>query len=438
MILASVCALVAGLSCPSGTGGPTSRPSDAAPALTLFFTGSELGVLKPCGCSGGQLGGLEKRAAIFDTAPASSRLVVATGALVESDREQDLIKFRILFEALQQLHYDVVHLTDRDLDIAGRLDLLADPQQAFHVIRAGGAGQTVAFEKQFVCQGREMTVRIVGAGAEGVPVERAVDLLKDTPGAPTFDVLILQGGAANSPDDLAGQMPGVECVICPSASDEPRLLSEPGAKPLVFTVGRFGRYVCRLDVAVDGRTGEPVPRFEPVAVEGKLPDAPALVQLYRQYQQLVRDANLLEKQPRIPLPEGLSFMGSKGCLHCHQFEHEKWSTKAHANAFAALKKVGSDRDPECVVCHAVGLEYESGFVSEEKTPHLTDVGCETCHGPGSRHVNTSGQTPTAPPRTKCRDCHTPERSAGYAGHEEEYMQKIVHWREPAAPGNVKH
>jgi len=37
----------------------------------------------------------------------------------------------------------------------------------------------------------------------------------------------------------------------------------------------------------------------------------------------------------------------------------------------------------------------------------------------------------------CLTCHTPEKSTGYAGHEEEYMQKIVHWREPAAAGNVK-
>ncbi len=438
LLLAGACALAAGLSCPSGTGGPTAHPSDAAPALTVFFTGSELGVLKPCGCSGGQLGGLEKRAAIFNAVPASSRLIVETGALVESDREQDLIKFRILFEALRQLRYDVVHLTDRDFDLAGRLDLLADPQQAFHIIRAGGEGQAALFEKRFVCQGREIAVRIAGAGTADAPAEQAAEVLKDRPGIPTLDILILQGGDANALDALAGQIAGVDCVVCPSETDEPRLLSKPGAKPLVFTVGRFGRYVCRLDVAIDGRTGQPVPRFEHVAVEGKLPDEPALVQLYRQYQQLVGEANLLEKQPRIPLPDGLAFAGSKACLHCHQYEHEKWSTKAHAGAFAALKKVGSDRDPECVVCHVVGLEYEGGFINEEKTPHLTDVGCETCHGPGSQHISSFGQTATPPPKAKCRDCHTPERSAGYAGHEEEYMQKIVHWREPITPSNVQH
>jgi hypothetical protein len=437
-MLAGACALAAGLSCPSGTGRPPARPAGTAPALTLFFTGSALGVLKPCGCSGGQLGGFEKRAAIFDAVPAPRRLVVETGALVEGDREQDLIKFRVLFEALRLLGYDVVHLTDRDFDLAGRLDLLADPQETFRIIRAGGEGQAASFEKRFVCQGREIAVRVVGAGTDDASAKRAAERLEDAPGVPTLDVVILQETDVGSLEALTAQMPGVECVICPSESDEPRLLSEPGARPLVFTVGRFGRYVCRLDVALDGRTGEPVPHFEPIAVEGKLPDEPALTELYRQYQQLVRDAHLLERQPRLPLPDGLSFVGSSTCRKCHESEHEKWSAKPHAGAFAALKKVGSDRDPECAVCHVVGLEYESGFVSEEKTPHLTDVGCENCHGPGSRHASTLGETATPPPKTRCRDCHTPERSAGYAGHEQEYMKKIVHWREPAIGGTVQH
>jgi hypothetical protein len=49
-------------------------------------------------------------------------------------------------------------------------------------------------------------------------------------------------------------------------------------------------------------------------------------------------------------------------------------------------------DPECISCHVVGWDpgrffpYQSGYESAEKTPHLKNVGCEDCHGPGEFHV----------------------------------------------------
>ncbi len=131
---AGICAMVGGLSCPSGTvqrGMPPAQkqdePAKQQDELVLFLTGSELGSLRPCGCSGGQLGGIEKRLAVFNSVPATRRLVVETGSLVPSDHEQDQMKFRILFEAFGRLNYDVVLLTGRDVEIAGRLGLFADP-----------------------------------------------------------------------------------------------------------------------------------------------------------------------------------------------------------------------------------------------------------------------------------------------------------------------
>jgi len=93
-------------------------------------------------------------------------------------------------------------------------------------------------------------------------------------------------------------------------------------------------------------------------------------------------------------------------------------------------EVGSDRDPECVICHVVGMDRETGYINEERTPHLKDVGCESCHGPGSEHIRSNGGLPTTEPKMTCLDCHTPEHSSGYAGHEDEFREKIKHWWEP--------
>lgn len=432
--LVSSCLLVACLSCPSETARSLPPASDGT-ELAVFLTGNELGSLRPCGCSGGQLGGLEKRSAVFDRAPASHRLILDTGNLVANDGEQDLIKFSILFEAFKLLDYDVVCLTDRDIATAERLGLLVNPPQAFAILKGGKADSGV-FTKQFSDLG--VTVNVASLDFQTTPVEQAVGLFGGAGGPSTVNILVLHQHDDSQLPDITAKLRGIDCVVCPSDSDEPRVLSEPGTSPLVVTAGRFGRHIGRLRVAIPSPGGKPVLQFDRIPVSADLPDDPDLAQLYRRYQQLVGAAHLLESYPRIPLPEGLAYTGSGTCKRCHEYESEQWSTKAHAEALNSLKRVGSDRDPECVICHVVGMEYESGYVTEEKTPHLKDVGCENCHGPGSEHVKSFGQKATGQPQMRCRTCHTPERSSGFAGHEEEYMQKIVHWREPAAAGNVKH
>ena len=468
-LAASICLLAGGLSCPSGTVQTESLPPQGSEELVVFFTGSELGSLRPCGCSGGQLGGLEKRSAVLNSVAASRRLIVGTGALVEGDREQDQMKFRILFEAFKLLNYDVVHLTGRDIEIATRLGLLSDTKQPFDVMHAAENGQSVVFTRRVTVGGRDITVNIVSFDSPSSFIRPPPFALG--PQDPlTVNILILDYSGSRSllngyPNELllrSWQSRGVECVICPSSSDESQVLNETDHMPLVCTVGRFGRYVLRLGVKIgpaDGRrrtedslkaevsrsgssnfkhqTSNIRLRFESIPLRAELPDDEALVQLYRQYQQLVAQSSVLESYPRVPLPQKLAFAGSASCKPCHEPQYDKWSTTAHSHALTALKKVGSDRDPECVVCHVLGLQYEGGFVNEAKTPHLGGVGCENCHGAGSDHVLTSGQTPMGQPKTACTRCHTPEQSGEFAGHEEEYMKNILHWREPAAPGNVK-
>lgn len=421
--------LAAGLSCPSGTVKLSPQVPPDSDELVLFFTGSEQGSLRPCGCSGGQLGGIEKRSAVFNRVPASRRLVIETGDLVAGDREQDLMKFRVLFEAFGLLHYDVVHLTGQDREIASRLGVLADSQPPFPVISGAGQSPPTAFTKRVVAGGRDIAVNVTAS--------EALSSVSQRPSGPAINILILEKSIPGLLDVAGTQASGFHCIICPSGSDEPQVLSKPGEMPLVFSVGRFGRHIGRLGVTFAGQTDKPVLHFESIPVQAKLPDDPALVQLYRQYQQLVSQSGLLESYPRVPLPDKLAFAGTASCKPCHESEYTQWNATGHAHALAALKKVGSDRDPECAICHVIGLGYEGGFRNEEKTPHLADVGCENCHGPGSEHVLTSGQTPPGRPRTACIQCHTPEQSGGFAGHEEEYMKKIIHWREPKPAGHVK-
>ncbi len=401
--------------------------------MVLFFTGGTLGSLKPCGCSGGQLGGLEKRPALFDEVPGAQRMILDTGSLVEGTREQDLIKFRVLFRAFQLLGYDAISLTQQDINNANSLGLLAGQQYPFEIIGSqwgpDDADRPRRIERTFTLLGQEITVCVATFDAQADAPEQAAVLFDAMAKSPALKIVILHNSDADSVMPWI-QASEADCIVSGSTSDEPQVLSEPGATPLVFTVGRFGRHLCRLQVGPLGPDGKPALQLTDIPVSEDLPDEPVLVQLYRQYQQIVSESGLLEQYPRVPLPDGLRYAGSKSCEPCHLYEYAMWSTKAHAGAMETLVEVGSDRDPECVICHVVGMEYESGYVSAEKTAGLKDVGCEVCHGPGSQHNASQGLTPTVEPKAACLDCHTPEKSSGYAGHEEEYREKIMHWWEP--------
>ncbi len=234
----------------------------------------------------------------------------------------------------------------------------------------------------------------------------------------------------------------VDVLICPASADEPVILENERAKPLVLTVGRLGKYIGRLTARI-GEGQKFQFDYTNVPIDEKLPADEQLVQLYKDYQLMVKEENLLEKVIKVPLPNGLEYLGSTSCgfgSSCHQYEYEKWSTKEHAKAYRTLVETGSQYDPECIRCHVVGLEYETGFVSENSPEDLRIVGCEVCHGPGSKHMTAvltgENETGISEPQSACIDCHTPEHSK-YEGREDEYLQKIVHWKEPKQNTNVK-
>jgi len=428
----------------SGTSCTKPQNEDPNDVFTIFFTGNELGTLKPCGCSGGQLGGLDRRSAIFKKVPPPKRLIVDTGGLVKSDSEQDLIKFNIMVEALGLLDYDLVNLTGQDIEIAGSLGLLKYIGSVLKIISAyhpADVNIPASFTKKFFQREEAVAVTIAALDARSGVVEQVGPLFPFATGSDlrSVDILILNTRRAEVIDKIA-RLGVVDCFIVPTESDEPHIISDPnkpGSPGLVFSVGRFGRYISRLQI----KTGQPGAKvklsFSAIPLTEDLPQDESLVRLYQAYQQLIKQADLLGKQPRFVLPNGLEYTGSESCRHCHQHEYNEWRTKAHAQAYATLESAGSQFDPECVICHVVGFEYESGFVSESRTPHLKDVGCENCHGPGSEHIRTLGEVKTAEPKSTCEACHTPETSSEYLGNERFYLEKIIHWREPNATGNVK-
>jgi PKD repeat protein len=87
------------------------------------------------------------------------------------------------------------------------------------------------------------------------------------------------------------------------------------------------------------------------------------------------------------LNQNNAYAGAGGCAGCHGDKFTEWTGTKHSHAQADLHALGLPPAVEatCQVCHNVGKGQPTGFVDTTTTPQLTDVGCETCHGPAGWH-----------------------------------------------------
>lgn len=110
-----------------------------------------------------------------------------------------------------------------------------------------------------------------------------------------------------------------------------------------------------------------------------------------------------------------TFIGSQACGECHEDQYTSFKTKSKkATSWHSVEVMASDLKPQevktCYECHTTGYGQPGGFVSLEATPHLADVGCETCHGPGGLHAETEDPDDLIRPTAEsCDNCHNAER-----------------------------
>ena len=95
-----------------------------------------------------------------------------------------------------------------------------------------------------------------------------------------------------------------------------------------------------------------------------------------------------------------NYIGAESCSVCHKVAALSWEMSVHAKAFETLKpgvkkpeKIKAKLDPDkdytddikCLKCHTTGYNEEGGFRDMTSTPSMVGVGCESCHGPGSKY-----------------------------------------------------
>ncbi len=253
-LITCICILIIVASCelssPTNSPGLGRQPSESSSkpqkistdSITVFLTGNMLGSLKPCGCSGGQLGGLDRRPAVFNTVPPGKRLLVDTGSLVESRSDQDFFKFFIIIESLKYLNYDVVNLTKQDIEMAKKYGPLDTKSVGFISSYATDEQLPPGNRHEYLLDGQKINVLVAGFDPCEIPIEYIKEIFPAQPGRKNLNILIIN----NYSDTIISEISNlgiIDCLVCPIPSDEPAVVSAPGAKPLVCAAGRFGRHI---------------------------------------------------------------------------------------------------------------------------------------------------------------------------------------------------
>jgi hypothetical protein len=120
------------------------------------------------------------------------------------------------------------------------------------------------------------------------------------------------------------------------------------------------------------------------------------------------------KKPPAPAKGEASYVGTEECAMCHSTAVDFWTKTKHHDAWVTLEKLGKEFNLDCTYCHATGWDKPGGS-NLAFNENLRDVQCETCHGPGSLHIEADGKDLprtiiATPQETQCIKCHNSEHS----------------------------
>jgi hypothetical protein len=445
------------------------------PEFVLFITGQQSGHIEPCGCTGldNALGGLVRRFSLKQQLTERGWNVVPmdVGNQVRRFGRQPEIKFQMTTAGLKQMGYQAIGFGPDDLrlSVGELLGVTADDgQNGTPFVGANTAVLDRSLTPQYQIietAGRRIGVTAVLGTDEQAQIT-SDEIIKQSPIEALNTVwpqlqqadcdmyVLLAHTSLKDTILLAQQFPYFDVVVTAGGGSEPTYQAEPipETDSLLVQVGSKGMHVVVVGVFDD----EERLRYQRVPLDARFPDAREMLDLLASYQEQLKVAGLdgLGVRP-IPHPSGHTFVGSDACKDCHVTEYDIWEGTHHAHALSSLVYPGERGeiprhfDPECISCHVVGWDpqnhfpFTSGYLGLKETPLMHNVGCESCHGPGSAHVDAETlsrdeellqklrlgmRLPLAEAERKCMECHDLDNSPDFhlPGAFERFWERIEH------------
>lgn len=407
--------------------------------ILIIYSGNTLGELKPCGCAREEdQGGFERRVSYLKEVRAKAKnvLLVDTGDNFKEPTRQGKVKAKYLLKAMEEMEYDAVMLGDHDFVYGNpflkeqksipwilsniEMNTWPLPKMRIKSFDNGLIAALIAVADPDLFYGSHHAQATITNTKEAVQ-----SLLRQLDAETTPDLVVLLTHMEREKALRFLDAEGVDVIINGHIEKDTDLIDmEPVRKDgkIFVQPGPRGQKMGELSVTIDSR-GEKTFEQEMVPLGPKIPLDPEMVQLYDKYNKEVENmffASLSERKDR----KKKVFATEKICKTCHPRIHQTWEHSRHGHAYNTLRKINKAFDPECLVCHVVGLNEPGGFISEIDTPDLMNVQCEVCHGSALEH----SQAPTAgfgkDAKQACKKCHVKNHSPRF--NFEKYWEKIKH------------
>lgn len=254
------------------------------------------------------------------------------------------------------------------------------------------------------------------------------------------DVLILlEFSTVERTKKIIEKVPSFDVVIAGEYSMKGPAFKYGPRNTLLAAPEHEGRYLGQVDVcfAKEGKQIEDM-SGDVIPIDQNIEAAPAITRVISLYK------NDIEKLPVAPGQVAAGdklFVGASRCQTCHSREYKQWKTTKHSRAMPTLVKKNMQFNPDCLRCHTVAYKRAGGFVDLRVTPNLSNVQCESCHGPGKKHIEEQMALSSNPDAGKngakrqvimrtrfdgpfCKQCHDPNNDPDF-DFESDYKH-IIH------------
>jgi len=421
-----------------GPGCEPAGPKDPRPVI--LYAGDNQGVLAACGCPSNPTGGFAKRQGLIQRYRLTRRHVIVVDAGNLFPYYRHAIKEKYLAKAASRAAWDAIAAGEQELDLG--LERLGELRETYrlpiicanvrdaegervvppHVIRevAGmriGIFAVIAEQTYDWPQPRwrkRLTVEpVLDAARREVAALAGCDL-----------VVALSHQGIDASRRLAREVPGIGVVV---AGRGRKILREPEkvAETLLVSPGEAGNVLGALTMERN-QEGRLRLSGDMTTLSARIPEAAWVLDLYWQY---VKEAK--DKPPpdwdQTPIPA--RYETAEACKECHEDQYKHWLATRHAHAYASIKRVGRQGDPECLLCHTMGLGRGGGFVSMTATAGLGRVTCQACHVVTADHDEKKVKRDPAIYISSrlCMSCHGPVQSPHFDYFV--YKPKILHTKD---------